>query len=346
MHEITPLELSILAGELGRYEGFRVEKFYETGPGRFRIKLKGEGRDVNLECRLCREIAASQYIEKAGQPTSFAMAVRRRIEGLAISGVRQLGKDRILVFSFGKGEKGAYAIFEMFGRGNLIITDSAMRITLAYVQHEFKDRSIKVGAAYTPPRPAERRGAGSLISVISAETDAGPLYIEDALLREGIEPSMKAEGAHGAAVERAVRAISAIKGGCAIVYLKDGEAVEYSLTELKRYEGFERRDFGTLEEALSFAYEMVNERQGESPEARRIEASIEKQKALSALAVKEAGESREIAKLLFERMGEINRLVETARAGRRITLVELRSRFPDIKISDISLKDKTVTIEE
>ncbi len=346
MHEISTIEVSVLSKELDEgYRGFHIEKFYSLGDGRFRMRVRGGGKDTSLIIDLCHAVCPARYIEGADQPDAFAMAVRKRISGFAINGVRQLGSDRILVFELRKGDASANLILEMFGKGNLMITDGAMRITLAHVQRDFRDRSIRVGRVYAPPTAPQRGEAKTVMAWVSAKADVGPTYVEDAIAREGLSPGAKPDDADKAAMERVIQSLSGLHGGRAFVYLRGGEAVDYSLVELKRYEGLDRKEFGTLEEALSFVYGGAPDRMEVNPEVERLEASIGRQRGLMLSTVKEAEANREAGRLIFARMGELNQLIDAAGHNRRITLGELRSMFPLLKISDINLKSKTVTVE-
>ncbi len=346
MHEISTIEVSILAGELNaEYSGFHIEKFYDLGNGRFRMKVRGNGRDVSLVVYLCHAVCPAQYIESADQPSQFAMAVRKRITGFVIHEVHQLGRDRILIFELHKGNLASNIILEMFGKGNLIIADQAMKITLAYVQRDFKDRSIRIGSIYSPPAQPGRREAKTIMARVSAEADVGPIYVEDAIAREGLQPGAKADEADRQVMDRIITSLSKLGGGRAFVYVRGDEIVDYSLVELKKYESIDRKEFDTLKGALAFAYGKAPEVHQENPELKRLEASIGRQRELVLSAMNEAESSREVGRLIFARMGELNQLIDAAKRNRHITVEELRSMFPHIKISDINLKDKTVTVE-
>ena len=57
------------------------------------------------------------------------MAVRKRISGARIAGISLLSKDRILRSAVERKEWKGSIILEMFGRGNLIITEEKMEIS-------------------------------------------------------------------------------------------------------------------------------------------------------------------------------------------------------------------------
>lgn len=348
MRELTTLELSILVKELNEYVGYHIEKFYDLEDGRFRIKMKERGKDANLFCFLCHALNKTQYIEKADTPTNFCMAIRKRITGSRISEINQLGNDRVIIFVLEKENAKMNLIFEMFGKGNLVLTDSSMKIMLAYAQHTFKDRSIHTNSTYMPPTK-ETRKEGSAISRLSSEFELGPIYIENALRLSGIDaktPYSEIKKEDLSKVTNSIKKIKEDASGMTTVYLRDNEVVDYSLGKLKRYEGLEEREFSTMQEALDFVYSNARgEAAAENPEVKKFESSLNKQKALIDSLDKGIQQNKEIGQLLFAHMHEINQIIEKARSNRNITVKELQGAFPKFKIKAINLKDKSLTVE-
>ncbi len=141
-----------MVNELQEFVGFYVDRFYELGDGRFRIKLSKKGAQANLQIILSHTINKTKYIEKGEQPTDFTMAVRKRIEGFQIKSIKQLNNDRIVMLELKKGDSEANLIAEMFGGGNLIITDNTMGMLLVYKRRQFKDRTMAPHLEYKAPK--------------------------------------------------------------------------------------------------------------------------------------------------------------------------------------------------
>ena len=152
MRVITTPELAFLAKELGEFQGFYIDRFYEVADGRFRIKLSKRGAQANLQIILSHTVNKTDYVEKQEHASNFALAVRKRIEGFLIEEITQFNQDRILLIRLKKGETWTNLIIEMFGKGNLVLADSEMGIQLAYKVHDFKDRKIRPGEVYIPPK--------------------------------------------------------------------------------------------------------------------------------------------------------------------------------------------------
>ncbi|MCL5680345.1 MAG: NFACT family protein, partial [Candidatus Marsarchaeota archaeon] len=153
MREPSTLDLAAITLELGFLKGFYIEKFYELPNLQFRLKLNksGEGQ-YNLMIVPGRLLSIASVIVQQDQPTNFSQAVRKRIANSHISDISLFNDDRVLCITVEKGDQHQYIMVEMFGRGNLIITDSDLNIELAYMRHEFSDRKIFNGEKYVAPR--------------------------------------------------------------------------------------------------------------------------------------------------------------------------------------------------
>ena len=145
-HELSTLELRILSRELNAVKGYYIDQFYQLGDKRFRMKLSSKEDKANLNIEIPNYIAISSMGEIAEEATGFAMAVRKRISGSKISSIGLLSRDRILSIGVERKEWKGVMIIEMFGRGNLIITDEKMEILLALQTHEFSDREVRNGS--------------------------------------------------------------------------------------------------------------------------------------------------------------------------------------------------------
>lgn len=152
MRELSYQELEFLVSELGEINGFFIDNFYEIESGLFRIRLSKEGVQRNLQVMLPYAINLTAYQRIREEPTGFASAARKRLNGFMVSGLSIYGGDRIIRVDLQKGDAQIGIILEMFGKGNLVIVDGGMKILLAYRQHDFKDRKVRVGEVYVQPR--------------------------------------------------------------------------------------------------------------------------------------------------------------------------------------------------
>jgi Predicted RNA-binding protein homologous to eukaryotic snRNP len=153
VRQICTVEVCVLARELDKgLKGYKIDKFYETGQGRFRFRLSKERRKVDLVCVLCKRINTTDTVEAAEKPTNFVLAMRKRIGSFGIESISQVNNDRIISMAVSKGVEKAEIIIEMFGKGNIIVVDGSRTIKLAYTNHRFKDRVVFPKEKYDAPK--------------------------------------------------------------------------------------------------------------------------------------------------------------------------------------------------
>ncbi|MDE1810847.1 MAG: NFACT family protein [Candidatus Micrarchaeota archaeon] len=362
MRELCQLEIIALVRELdAATRGFFIDKFYEMGRGRFRIRLTKSGEKINLQCLLPYAIGITDYIEASDEASNFAIAVRKRISNFVVQSVEQLNNDRIIQIKAGKGDETVNIIFEMFGFGNMVITDKESKILLAHEQHDFKDREVRVRATYKPPANATKAiiDEGEIEDLIKSMVDKsavaaaksmniGAQYSEEAVSRSGLSGGrLDKDSASSLSITAFSVVEESLNGGKAYVYLKEGVPVDFSLCNLVRYATLECKEFPSLQSALSFFYLNPNsEDEGPSAEAQKILKSIEKQRRLLDEIQDGADESRKTADAILHNMTAINILINAAKSNKRVTKEELQSMTSEFRVIEVNLKEKTMRLEK
>ncbi len=371
MREISSVEIAAVVGELRGLTGGRIDKLYELGPGRFRIAIRhGEGR-ANLACVLGRTLNLTSYMEKAEQPTGFAAACRKLVDGATIEAITQVNHDRIVDIAARRASGALHMIIEMFGGGNLVVTGADMRILLAYRTHDYRERSIRAGAAYKPPSgsptwiggsagaEAGRLVADALASAkpgskampaLFAAFGIGTVYIEEALASAGIDARADPKTIDQDATNR----LATLLRGMAdlaeknepAIFRERGKAVDYALCRLSKYAGAEAQRFDTVSAMLD-AFYSENPATGNAPDEKEAEirASIKKQEELVVELGPRIESARAAGQAIFNNMALFNGIAEAARNDKHTSADELQRLFPQVRIKSVDLKEKTVTIE-
>lgn len=365
------MEVSILVGELQKLKGFYVDSFYEIGENRFRFKLSRSGERAELFCLLPNTLNLTEYSEKGEQKSNFYIAVRKRISGAKIEGITQINDDRIVEMSFVRGGETGGIIFELFAKGNMLVVDGEKKIALVYRSREFKDREIRVGSRYVAPENHSigvssiskdaiaallndpRNSSEGLVKALTRGVSLGALYMENAAMLSGLNPKARISAVDKAGKEKIAENVSAyaspVHNAEFLVYLKDGKPVDYAVCSIEKYGQFEKRKMETLNALLDFYYhEAQSDDRGETGNAKKTEGirvSIEKQKEILGGMDAEVAEARSSGEEIFKNIGVINSIVQTLRENRRMTREELQKLFPEVKIIDVDLKEKTVTID-
>jgi predicted ribosome quality control (RQC) complex YloA/Tae2 family protein len=372
MREIATIEVSALVNELKALAGYYFDKFYELGRGRFKFRLSRQGDRKELLCILKHTLNITDYVEKGGQESNFYAAVRKRITGYKIESIEQINEDRIIDIEASKGEDRLHLIIEMFGRGNLLIADSSMKIMLAYTQEEFKDRKIRTGEIYQPPAsnalPISKINAESVANIINdgkesrvtsgvtaylaKAVNVGSLYIENAVIGAGVDPKSGIDQLGKGEAERVAEGIAALKRFVSapepFVYMKEGKTIDYAICSIERYKGMEAKSMESVQAALDLFYHTIEEPKPateESNEAQAIRKSIEKQRELLKITEEGIVKSRRAGEIIFKNTSAINSIIMLLREKKRLSKEELQALLPDVKIVELDLKNKTVTID-
>ncbi|MFQ5891510.1 MAG: NFACT family protein, partial [Candidatus Methanofastidiosia archaeon] len=131
--------------------GMRVKTIYEIPKANeVRFKLFGRGRRDLVISKNCFYL--TRYPKKAPmKATSFAMFLRKRLKGLRILDLSQINFDRLFQIEFGFKEKEYILISELFGKGNLVLCDSALEILGVLKREVWRLRELLPHKKYLPP---------------------------------------------------------------------------------------------------------------------------------------------------------------------------------------------------
>ena len=360
MRELYALELAELVRELKALEGLYIDQFYELSRSRFRIRLSKKGEKRNILVSLPKSIHEMTEIEVKEKAAPFSIAARKRISGARVKRVVQLAKDRIIEFEMDRHGEQVNLILEMFGKGNLIIADGSMKIQLAYMVNDFKDRSVRPGKEYANPpsaalepmdvsaeqlaeRAAESKGS-SLSNFVVRNVAMGKMYANEAIERCGLDPNGKVEGADMKKLSGSIMSIAkeCMERPAFNIYSKGGNPIDFSICGISKYSGIERIEKGSLQECLEAMESSAAAPAQENPEADAIEASMRKQRKILEGIDSEIEESRKAADTIMRSMHELNEIIAKARGSGAGAKIESRG----FEVTSINLKDKTIKVRE
>ncbi|MEM3838974.1 MAG: NFACT family protein [Candidatus Micrarchaeaceae archaeon] len=371
MREIASIEIHALVNELKpKIVGGFLRKFYDLGNKSFRLGFYKDGNQVPVYCKLLHTLNETELSESAGEPSQFALGVRKRVEGGKILSFEQHGTDRVIVIEILSAGNVQNLIIEMFGKGNVILANRELVIEQCYSQMSFKDRELKPNSKYLFPRSqaigvwdAEIGEIAESIKAVKGKPkpipealkyiDIGPLYMENAFSQAGIDTKAALKGD-----EDALRLAEAIHSMVAEVnsrpspriYSMNGKAIDFALCPIAKYEkdGYEKSGYRSISQMFDSLYRIERETVHEELRAKKLEelsASIKKQEELAASHRAEAEEFQKAGNIIFAHMHELNELIEYMGRNKKATYEEVRERFKELKIKGLDLKEKKVTLE-
>ncbi|MFC7238287.1 ribosome rescue protein RqcH [Saliphagus sp. GCM10025317] len=225
--ELTSVDLAALVGELGSYEGAKVDKAYLYGDDLVRLKMRDFDRgrvELMLEVgdrKRVHTVSPERVPDAPGRPPQFAMMLRNRLSGADFVGVEQYEFDRILEFVFDREDGVTRIIVELFGQGNVAVTDCEYEVIDSLETVRLKSRTVVPGSRYefpesrVNPLTVSREAFNQqmddsdtdVVRTLATQLNFGGLYAEELCTRAGVEKTLDIEDASEDEYERIYQAI-------------------------------------------------------------------------------------------------------------------------------------------
>ena len=303
--EMTSVDLAALVGELGRYEGAKVDKVYLYGDGLVRFKLRDFDRGrVELlvetgEVKRCHVADPEHVPDAPGRPPEFAKTLRARLAGGDFVGVEQYEFDRILTFEFDRPDADTTVVAELFGEGNLVTLDETGEVQRSLETVRLKSRTVAPGSTYEYPQSrlnpldvsfeafAARMDDSDtdVVRTLATQLNMGGLYAEEFCTRAGVEKTRDiadaTEEEYRAVYDAIGRLGDRLRAGDLDprVYLDDGAVADVTPFPLEEREGMESEAYDDFNAALDAYFHRLDLTDDEETDnAPDFEAEIEKQK--------------------------------------------------------------------
>ena len=114
------------------------------------IKLSRANRKEHLIIESGIRIHTTNYVKNQKDlPSGFSMKLRKHLRTKELEKIEQLGIDRVIDLTFGKGEAAYHILVELYASGNVILTDFEYTILSLLRSHKFEDEtSVSVKSKY------------------------------------------------------------------------------------------------------------------------------------------------------------------------------------------------------
>ena len=225
--ELTSVDLAALVRELRAYEGAKVDKAYLYGDDLLRLKMRDFDRGrVELLCEVgevkrVHTVSPERVPDAPGRPPQFAMMLRNRLSGADFVGIEQFEFDRILEFVFDREDGRTRIVVELFGQGNVVVTDGEYEVIDCFETVRLKSRTVVPGSRYefpdsrTNPLTVSREtfdllmndSDSDVVRTLATQLNFGGLYAEELCTRAGVEKTLAIDDAGDEEYERLFEAI-------------------------------------------------------------------------------------------------------------------------------------------
>ena len=356
---LSSFDLRALVAEWQELVGGYLDKaFAREDEVILRLHVPDRGRR-ELYSKAGRWLCLHEVEDRPETPPPFAQTLRRLLDNARVTAVEQRGFDRIVLFRVEKGGDAYEIVFEVFGKGNLVVVKGGT--TVAASSHAtFRDRTVRPGEPYAfPPqgmdpleadrnafRGAIREAKGQVVRVLASVLNLGGQYAEEVCLRAGVPKDARAKDLADAQVDGLYTALNNLAAAVEqerrpAVVLRDGKAIDAVPMELAQYAGDEAQPFPTFNEALSHFLRIARP---EEPAVNEVAAKYERriaQQRESLQALREETVRLEAqAHLLYGHFQPFDELLRALRdgaeppAGTQVKAVDRRAHTVTLAIGD------------
>ena len=317
-----------------RLEGARLDNVYKpSGVEGLLLKFKWPGGQALIVVEPALRIHETWRLqaEREVLPRGVVAVARKHVRGLRVSGLRQVGFDKIVEFEF---HTGARLVVELIPRGIVAVVSSDGRVMGLTSTIEAKDRVVKPGLPYKlPPLRQENpfdytlerlvEGASKgrdIVRGLIVGAQIPPEAAEEALYRCGIPKTLKpleVELEGYKCIRERLQDIfrESMEGRGYVALDAEGKPLEADPFKPLRFDSV--KSYSTLDEALDeyFALARTSKPPTEDPEVAKLRRSIEEARALTEEYMRRAEELRKAAEAIASRYEEVDKALRNAWRG-------------------------------
>lgn len=305
----------------------RMENIYNLDNWAFIFRFHTSIGNMDLIFELGKRINITNYkYPLPSQPSRHAMIMRSLLLNSLVLSIDQINLDRIISFKL-KSDKIINLYLEVFGEGNIVITDELGRILYAFHQKKMRDRSIIPGVIYSPP-PIRGKSIydneiklqkAEAIRFLVKEINLPPEFIEEILFRCSINPKSElSEENFRKFLNTARQLVEEINTHPLRpnLILKDGERISVQPIEFLSLP-YERIYFESFNIAVDEYFSQLTlkrisekEKQTIKEELERLERILKSQEEYAKELEKKINENRKIGELILNNLIQIQNLID------------------------------------
>ncbi|MBI5223029.1 NFACT family protein [Candidatus Micrarchaeota archaeon] len=336
MHIMSSLEYSRIIEELlPKIIGKHFSRIRKIGENAYRIKIG----DIEVYFELGVRMNATKYIERIDERESMTDKISKELDNVRLVEIEQPNKDRLIVLKFSNMYQ---IIFEMFGKGNMILVKEGSCIC-AHRYEDWSDRSIRAGKEYKFPKSTTAQSieyTDKYIIVSLMKLPLGKGYAIEAIERSKIDEKDRGDGLSKekrAALEENIKNI--INENKPRIYMDaEGRPQEFALLKLSKYSKNESTimEFTNLNEAADHFY---NNYEKKDPEVEKLENRLAKQYERRIELETEASEYTKKGDWIYSNYETVEQLIELAK-NKKFEEIERKH-----KTVQRNMKEKSVELE-
>ncbi|MBI4738033.1 NFACT family protein [Candidatus Woesearchaeota archaeon] len=376
--EIAALELHYVVSELSACVGAKVEQVYQRDKRELFFSLHSSGAGKKY-----LRIVVGKFLYLAARkpampqvPPGFCLYLRKRLNNARLVGVRQLGFERIVEFSFERKSREGIASFllyaELFTPGNIVLCDSKEMILSVLEKQKWGKRTLEPKHRYEYPKKdanvltvnidqfkaiLAKSDKESVVKTLAIDLGLGGVYAEEVCFQSGIDKLTDSKNLKAAEVEKVFDALQDLRSAKIqpmIICGADESIVDVIPIDLAGHAKKPRKEFSSFSEALDAAlsekFEVLEEEKKISESRSRFakvdEILADQQSRLAGLQKAESENQRK-AELIYENYTVINDLLkQLLEAKKKYSWQEVRSKLKGhAMIKGVDERTGEITVE-
>jgi predicted ribosome quality control (RQC) complex YloA/Tae2 family protein len=257
----------------------RVNNIYQFGEKTIIFKLhKTDTPPIRLVIEAGRRLHSTTYAEESpNEPPAFCMTLRKYLRDSWLRSIEQVEFERIIVIRFDTRTGELKLFVELFGDGNIILTNDKDLIIHALEFKKMRDRDIlhnlvlqlppisgKNPFKVTQPELSDalkNAGATAVVRALARFLGIGGVYAEELLLRANLDKTKPSNTLTEAEVEAVFGALQSLlapvlegKFEPSIILDDEGGYLDVVPYKLKRYDACKTQVYNSFSEALDEFY--------------------------------------------------------------------------------------------
>ncbi|MEE9474222.1 MAG: ribosome rescue protein RqcH [Candidatus Hydrothermarchaeaceae archaeon] len=337
---MSSFDVLALTSELQCLKDTRINKVFQVTPNELKVTItSGELGKVALVIEAGKRVHLTDYPKQSPKKAStFAMTLRKHIDNGIIGGVKQIAFDRILEMEIEKAGT-FYLICELFGKGNVILTDREHKILAAMRVQRYTERALAIRSTYAlPPQrinPLEvskeelleiiRGSSADIVRTLATRLGLGGLHAEEVCLRSGVpKDKMEPTPEDIEAIYNAINELKNLIGRKSVIVFDGDEAIDVLPIKLQMYKDKTQQEFETFNKAADeyFTKYEIHRIEGIRDEKfekglEELEVRLERQEETLKKYEIEGKASRAVGDLIYQHFNSVEDILRTLSDARR-----------------------------
>jgi predicted ribosome quality control (RQC) complex YloA/Tae2 family protein len=363
--QISSLDLHYLIEELQILKDARIDKIYHPKKEELLLQfhVTSKGKTI-LRIISGKFLFLTENKESYAEPSGFCMFLRKKLGSARLREAKQIGSERVALLKFSTKEQNYNLYIELFGKGNIILTDEENIIINVLQQKRWADRTIKKSEEYIFPKKENNffeikkqaffkllDSDKELVYKLAKDLGLGGTYSEEICLLSKIDKNkIKLDEKEKETIYKVFDKLRKNKIKSSIVY-KNKKVKDIIPFSLESYKDLEQKPFPSLSSAFDDYYkQFLDKDEFISKHQQNIDKTLsilnQQKKQLKNLEKKAIDENRK-GEILYEKYQLVDEILrEIKKAREKLSFKEIKAKLKGHNIiKEINEKNKTIKVE-